>query len=240
MKILELFSGTEHLSNAFRARGHEAFTVDWNKKFPSSLHIDIETLTADMVLEQFGHPDVIWLGTDCTTYSVAAIGHHRKYNKEDGNLDPQTPYAEKCDRMNQHCLRLIAELKPKVFIIENPRAGLRSMVWMRGIPRYTTTYCQYGFKYMKPTDFWSNVDLRLAPPCKNGSPCHESAPRGTKQGLQGIQGKELRSIYPPRLIEHFVDICEEYVNDGLEHPLPSVMTTPQRPRYKQYTLTFPE
>ena len=47
MKVLELFSGTECLSDAFRARGHECYTVDWDKQFPSSLHIDIRQLTAD-------------------------------------------------------------------------------------------------------------------------------------------------------------------------------------------------
>ena len=75
---MELFSGTECLSNAFRARGHKCFTVDWDEKFQSDLHIDIEQLTADMILEKFGKPDVIWVGTDCTTFSIAAISHHRE------------------------------------------------------------------------------------------------------------------------------------------------------------------
>ena len=46
MKVLELFSGTECISNAFRKRGHECYTVDWDKRFPSTLHIDIMELTA--------------------------------------------------------------------------------------------------------------------------------------------------------------------------------------------------
>lgn len=41
MKILELFAGTECVSNAFRAKGHECFTIDWDEKFPSSMHCDI-------------------------------------------------------------------------------------------------------------------------------------------------------------------------------------------------------
>ncbi len=70
MKILELFSGTECLSNAFRARGHECFTVDWDRRFPSSLHTDIMQLTAERILTDFGRPDIIWAGCDCTTFSV--------------------------------------------------------------------------------------------------------------------------------------------------------------------------
>ena len=80
MKILELFSGTECLSDAFRARGHECYTVDWDRQFPSSLHIDIRLLTAEKILRDFGQPDVIWGGFDCTTFSVASIGFHRNKN----------------------------------------------------------------------------------------------------------------------------------------------------------------
>lgn len=149
---------------------------------------------------------------DCTTFSMAGISHHRKKNPITGNLDPVSDYAKKCDAVDQHCLQLVKELNPEIFIIENPRAGLRKMSWMQDIPRYTTTYCQYGFKYMKPTDFFSNIDLELKPPCKNGSPCHERAPRGSRSGLQGIKGTDLRSMYPQELCEHLVDICEKHIS----------------------------
>ena len=59
--------------------------------------------------------------------------------------------------------------------------------------------------------FFSNVDLRLKPPCKNGDPCHERAPRGSRTGLQGVKGAEARSMYPPKLCEHMVDVCESYL-----------------------------
>lgn len=42
--------------------------------------------------------------------------------------------------------------------------------------------------------------------------------RGTKKGLQALQGTELRSKYPPELCNHIVDICEKYID--LE-PLPA-------------------
>ena len=211
IKVLELFSGTECLSNAFRNRGYKCFTVDWDKKFPSDLHIDIEQLTADMILEKFGKPDVIWVGTDCTTFSIAAISHHRRKNPETGSLDPVSEYAKKCDSTNIHVKELIKELNPTIQIWENPRGGLRKMWYMQDLNRQTTTYCQYGFKYMKPTDFFSNIDLKLKPPCKNGAPCHERAPRGSKSGLQKIKGADLRSMYPKELCEHMVDVCEEYL-----------------------------
>ena len=85
------------------------------------------------------------------------------------------------------------------------------MWYMQDLYRQTTTYCQYGFTYMKPTDFFSNINLHLKPPCKNGDPCHERAPRGSKSGLQKIKGADLRSMYPKELCEHMVDVCEEYL-----------------------------
>lgn len=234
MKVLELFSGTECISNAFREKGHECFTVDWDEQFPSSLHCDIGKLDADTILSKFGRPDVIWAAFDCTTFSVAAISHHRRLNTDTGNLDPISDYARQCDETDQNVLRLISELNPRVFIIENPRGALRKMSWMRGIPRYTTTYCRYGDKRMKPTDFWSNVNLHLFPPCKNGDTCHEAAPRGSKTGTQGLNGARERSMYPKALCEHIVDVCEHYVSDGKVHPLPKMAQ--YRPVSKQLFL----
>ena len=70
MKVLELFSGTGQLSNAFKESGHETFTVDWNKDFDSDLHIDIGQLTTEIIIKNFGRPDIIFAAFDCTTFSV--------------------------------------------------------------------------------------------------------------------------------------------------------------------------
>ena len=120
MKILELFSGTECLTGAFRARGHECFTVDWDTRFPSSLHIDIMQLTAGRILADFGRPDIIWAGCDCTTFSVAAIGHHRRRDPATGSLAPKTEKAARADQVNRHTLGIIRSLRPRFFFIENP------------------------------------------------------------------------------------------------------------------------
>lgn len=219
LKILELFSGMECISNEFRKRGHECFTVDYDKRFPSSLHIDVRNLTSEMVMELFGKPDIIFLGTDCTTYSVAAIGKHRQKEK-DGNLAPKTEKAKSADDLNVYCKKLIDELQPKIYIFENPVGGFRKMFFVKDIPYMnTTTYCQYGFTYRKATDFFSNINLHLKPPCKNGSPCHEAASRGARTGLQAITDPALKAIYPPKLCEHIVDECESAISSGKSFPL---------------------
>ena len=212
MKILELFAGTRSIGKAFEARGHEVFSVEWDKDFDNiDLYADIGQLTAKDILERFGRPDVIWASPDCATFSVAAISYHRRLNKQTGSLDPITEYARFCDEVDQNVLRLIQELSPTFYFIENPRGGMRKMEWMQGLPRYTVTYCQYGETRMKPTDIWTNhPDPQFKPPCKNGDPCHVSAPRGAKTGTQGIKGSKDRSVIPSQLCEHIVDICEAY------------------------------
>ena len=79
MKVLELFAGTRSIGKAFEARGHEVYSVEWNKDFEGiSLYADISTLTAEQIIAEFGRPDVIWASPDCSTFSMAAISHHRE------------------------------------------------------------------------------------------------------------------------------------------------------------------
>ena len=211
MKVLELFAGTRSIGKAFEAKGHEVYSVEWDRKFANiSLYADISDLTAEKILKEFGRPDVIWASPDCTTFSVAGISHHRRKNRVTGSLEPVSDYAKFCDECDKHVLELIKELKPKYWFIENPRGGMRKMEFMKGLPRYTVTYCQYGDKRMKPTDIWTNhPNPQFLPCCKNGDPCHEPAPRGSQTGTQGLANAMLKSIIPEKLCEHIVDICEK-------------------------------
>lgn len=54
--------------------------IDW--------YTDIMEVSAKDIIERFGRPDVIWASPPCTSYSIAAISHHRKKNAETGSLDP--------------------------------------------------------------------------------------------------------------------------------------------------------
>ncbi|NFI06022.1 DNA cytosine methyltransferase [Clostridium botulinum] len=210
MKILELFAGTRSIGKAFEKNGHQVYSIEWNKDFENiDWNTDIGKIKANDILERFGKPDVIWASPDCTSYSIAAISHHRT-KESDGNLAPKSDYAKFCDNVNQNMIKLIKDLNPKYFFIENPRGGMRKMNFMKDIPRYTVTYCQYGDTRMKPTDLWTNhPNPNFKPMCKNGAPCHVSAPRGSKTGTQGLKNSKLRSIIPAKLCEHIVAICEE-------------------------------
>lgn len=196
-----------------KENGHEVFSIEWSKDFENiDWYEDIGKITAQDIIDKFGRPDVIWASPDCTSYSIAAISHHRK-KEENGNLAPVSDYAKFCDGVNKHVLDLIKELKPKYFFIENPRGGFRKMNFMQGIPRYTVTYCQYGDTRMKPTDIFTNYpEPNFKPMCKNGDKCHVAAPRGSKTGTQGLKGARERSIIPDQLCDYIVTICEKGFN----------------------------
>lgn len=124
LKVLELFAGTRSIGKAFESKGHDVFSVEWDKNFENiNLYADILNVSAGDILSRFGHPDVIWASPDCTTFSIAAISHHRRRNPDTGNLDPVSDYAKFCDKVDQHVLQLIKDLDPALYFIENPRGG---------------------------------------------------------------------------------------------------------------------
>ena len=223
MKVVELFAGTGHISQAFRERGHEAFTIDWNAKVNPTLQADIAKLTPKDIIDLCGGvPDVIWASPDCTTYSIAAMYRHRR--RVGDVLLPKTEYAAFCDYVNVHLWHLIKELVAmgtKYYFVENPRGGYRKGYFLDIMPhdRHTITYCQYGNINMKPTDIFTNhSDPQFLPMCKNGDTCHEASPRGSKTGTQGAKWWSAtqpgltraltRGLMPKALCEHIATISE--------------------------------
>lgn len=208
MKFLELFSGSCHMSEAFKKAGWDTFSIDikQNEEHTVDLVADIETFNINDIPFT---PDVVWVGTPCTTYSIAAISHHR-----DGVV-PKSGFAMKCDRMNIRILGLI-KLWDCIYYIENPRGMLRKMPFMQGLPRTTIWYCKYGDDRAKPTDIWSNniynpmfnpSGWKPRVECSNGNTnCHhEPAPRGSATGTQGKKDNYERSLYPEELIKDIVN-----------------------------------
>lgn len=208
MRILELFAGSRSIGNVAEALGHEVFSIDIND-FPGiDLAKDIEHVIPDDIPFI---PDIIWASPPCTTYSIAAISHHR-----DGQA-AKTDFAKKSDSLVKNTLALIRHYGC-TYYIENPRGMLRKMWFMQGIPRTTVWYCTYGDTRAKPTDIFTNnlhslfndMGWKPRPECHNGNKSchHEAAPRGSKTGTQGLKCAYTRSKIPKELCEEILIASE--------------------------------
>ena len=215
MNVLELFAGSRSVGKAAESLGYNVFSSDINEFEGIDYAVDI--LEFDINKVPF-IPDIIWASPPCTTYSIAAISHHRPHNK------PLSDFAIKSDKMVQKTLSIIQELQPNKWYIENPRGLLRKQKFMMGLPRTTVWYCKYGDTRAKPTDIWTNNLYSLLnsngwnprPECFNGNEkCHhDKQPRGyaakKAAGALGKGTQGLRNNYERSKIPH--ELCIEILN----------------------------
>lgn len=206
MRTLELFSGTKSFSKVAENLGHTTHTVDNDSSLDPDECCDMRKWQPITDIE------VLWASPPCQGFSVAVIGRNWFH---DGT--PKTDSARLAMELAQTTQDLIEEIQPKWWFIENPRGKLRVLPFMlewiekMGGVRHTVTYCQYGDTRMKPTDIWTNATWwQPKKPCKNGSPCHVSAPRGARTGTQGIKGARDRGQIPAAL---FREIFEQMPKD---------------------------
>lgn len=200
MKVLELFAGSRSVGKAAESLGYDVFSSDLNDFEGINYVVDILNFDIDRIPFK---PDIIWASPPCTTYSIAAISHHRPKNK------PLSEFAIKSDLIVKKTLQIIKKLKPKYWYIENPRGMLRKQNFMIDLPKTTVWYCVYGDVRAKPTDIWTNNLKSLLnpngwqprPECHNGNRnCHhQPAPRGSRTGTQGMKGNYNRSKIPHEL-----------------------------------------
>jgi hypothetical protein len=197
VRVLDLFAGLGGWSAPFLERGHEVYRIDNDPRFEVESHADILTLAA---ADLPWRPDIILASPPCESFSVLTIGR----NWAPGRV-PKTDGARLAIALVEATRRLLDDLAPAYFVVENPRAMLRTLPMLADLERRTVTYCQYGEPFRKPTDLWGGFppSLRLHQPCRTtrgrletdergltwvigpAGRCHLSAPRGSRTGIQG-------------------------------------------------------
>lgn len=189
------------------SRGHDVWTTDNGKDLFTQDQFDkIDLLENVLFLDHDSfpfQPDVLWASPPCTYFSIASLGKH-------WNVDgtPKSTEADLGIRFVKKTFEIINFLKPKYYFIENPLGKLRKLNFMKSYNRITVTYCQYGDSRMKPTDIWTNSNWQGRPMCNYGESCHESAPRGSRQGTQGLDTSFERSRVPFDLCNEILDFIE--------------------------------
>jgi len=191
MKIMiELFSGSGEMSEAFANMGFTTFEVDFDESMnPDKVADILELLPADLPQ----HPWVIWASPDCTYFSLANNkGHHFAKGGE-----PLSEQAKHACRVVERTIWLIEQLKPTYWFIENPRGYLRAQPFMKRFTRTTVQYCAYGEPIQKPTDIWGVFPSKWRPRTR----CHhKSHAMLLKNDLQ----KSKRALIPKPLIDEIV------------------------------------
>ena len=221
VKVLDLFSGLRGWSQPWMDAGHQTFTIDWEESFQADAHLDIGD--TQRVLDALPWwPDVVLASPPCNSFSTMSMG--RMWTPEG---EPKHHIAVEGRRLVLATLRLLTILQPTFWVVENPRARLRTLELMAGIPRVTVTYCQYGEARMKPTDLWGRFPAgwRPRPACRNGDPCHVAAPRGSTTGTQGTHKADAGKI-PYQLSQELMEAMLDVHGQELERP--ALPATPQQ------------
>ena len=203
MNILELFAGSRSFSKVAESYNHNTFCSDRDNFDNIDYVCDIFDFDINKLPFK---PDIIWASPPCTFFSVASIGKH--WNKDN---TPKTEQAILGIKIVKKMLEIIEQLKPKYFIIENPRGKLRKLNLIDQSLLNTVWYCQYGDERAKPTDIWTNCKEWIPKPvCHNNNKnCHHApAPRGSQTGTQGRIGSYNRSKVPEQLCDEIIKACK--------------------------------
>ena len=180
---------------------------------------DWRRLLAQLVLPPGQGWDLIWASPPCRLLSNA--------NTSGASIDPGLELV-------QACMDCIRQLRPRLWILENPASGPRAlhkqplMLAYESL-RIATSYCWYGALYRKATSFWTNFGGTLRMPCthKDLCPCVQTfghhpftAQAGPSQRSthrqEGMGSGAAVEGYPTRLLHALLDpVIPSAHNNGL-------------------------
>ena len=197
MRVLELCAGSKSFTKVCQSMGWQCTTVDVNPRYEPDILADVRELEQNGHFKE-GEFDVIWASPPCEHYSIAKTRGER-------NL----PHY---DSIAIACLKIIDEVKPLVWIVENPMGLLRHRPFMFGLKKWTVDYCMFGAPYRKRTDLFLSdnmadglSDILCDKTCghvdKSGRHMHvcQNGPSNRKPGATYIGNLNSRHSVPPAL-----------------------------------------
>ena len=164
MNILEVFCGpNKSASNAIKQvvsnkEMLNTITVDIQESCNPTLCLDVLSWNPTSALR--GRIDFAWFSPPCPEYSKA---------KTTGVRD-----LESADKTAKAVLRLIDQIQPNEWVLENPTGLLRHRPFMKKLAEFLqpTSYCMFDdYDYRKETDIYTNIPCPLPhcrlTPCRN-------------------------------------------------------------------------
>ncbi len=197
MRVLDLFSGLGGFSRPFKDRGHEVVTLDNVARFLPDVQADIRRVRFPGLPPIDRSFDVVLASPPCNSFSIAGVLHHWNGHVPDQHVTEGLGLVASA-------LRLIGELTPRWWIMENPTGMLRTLI---GKPKERVFLCAFGSKWKKPTDLWGRY------PGKVGRPCvpHENVARGSHKGVANIRNSARRAKMPYGLGEELCKRMEAFL-----------------------------
>ena len=213
MKSLILFSGTNSIEKTLERLGQKDYRgLDIELKFNPYYHEDILTWDYKKAIEEYGIPDYIHASPVCAEFSNIknATGSVRDMRRGCFLVEKALEIIE-----------YVKVLNPKlIFTLENPRGLMRTLPIMKKYDMLETSYCQYGFSYNKPTNFWyGGFNLELKKPCGRKQDKSNWCPErmrcrgihGVRLGFSGKMVNGIKVIIPNQIIgyKHFSHLKKE-------------------------------
>lgn len=147
MLCLDICSGLGGFSEAFIDKGHDVIRIDNNIKFSRIPNTIIGTVQ-HLPLKTNLRPDILLMSPPCTFLSVASA--HKNWKKK----IPQNQNTIHALRVVFWCLDAVDYLKPRYWVLENPKGMLNKVLGKSDILTY---FASWGERVLKPTDLWGDI-----------------------------------------------------------------------------------
>lgn len=203
MNVLELFKGSGSVGKTLKKMKliNKLFSLDCEAKYKPDILTDILEWDYKAFYKDTKFiPNFIWASPPCNTFSPLAYPLGERNTK---TAEPISDRAKKGTEILYKTLEIISffqKLNPKlIFVIENPHGMMRFDAKIKKLIFNSTYYSLYGDARTKPTDFFSNIDLKLK--------------EGYKRGTKLVVDLSLYDRYkiPSKLIRNIIETVKTYL-----------------------------